>query len=106
MTTLENNRLIAEFMNLEILHGDTDYPYIDIYPDDKSGEERSLPMLEYYYSDWNEVMPVVEKCYEYGELDSIYRELIIETFTGIINIQSTYHAVIEYIKWYNKQLKN
>jgi hypothetical protein len=59
--------------------------------------------INQYKDSWDWLMPVVEKCFEYGELDNHFREQIIASFSGIIDIVDTYKAVVEFIKWYNKK---
>jgi len=54
MNTTENNKIIAEFMGYEILD-----EYCDPYP--KNIEVNSLPMLEFMFNSWDELMEVVEK---------------------------------------------
>ena len=73
----EENKLIAEFMGMT-----------------HQGNE------EYHYS-WDWLMPVVDKCFQYGELHNSYREQIIESLSGVIDIEDTYDAVVEFIKKYN-----
>jgi hypothetical protein len=84
---LEGNKLIAEFMGLPV------------------HEEyfRGIDACK-YHSDWNLLMPIVEKielfsCYV---IDSKTLSTIIECHYNS-KIKSTYQAVVEFIKWYNQQ---
>jgi len=87
MNHTENNKLIAEFMEYPNLGTEGDFSYLK------------------YHKEWNWLMPVVEKCYEYGELHNVHREGIIASLSGIIDINETYKAVVEFIKWYNNESK-
>jgi hypothetical protein len=93
---LEGNKLIAEFMGLPV------------------HEEyfRGIDACK-YHSDWNLLMPIVEKIESLGysfeiELFSCY-VIDSKTLSTIIEchynskIKSTYQAVVEFIKWYNQQ---
>lgn len=130
----ENNRIIAEFMGWSIhpKHGDK-------YLINKSKNRVNLPwysecnweasLREFnYHSDWNILMPVVEKIentkiknysistditdcktyisvYHYGEGGkwSILISNYNEKYKDFNKIQRTYQAVIEFINFYNKQ---
>ena len=90
----ENNKLIAEFMKEVILNG-VGHDF-DQFND-----------LKYHYS-WDWLMPVIKKCLnineeENDEWEKQY-ENIDDTFYQVEIIQ-TYQAVIEFIKWYNKEGK-
>lgn len=74
---MKDNKLIAEFMEVDGF--------------------LSLSKMEYHIS-WNWLMPVVDKCFQYGELHNSYREQIIESLSGVIDIEDTYKAVVEFIK--------
>jgi hypothetical protein len=58
-----------------------------------------------FYSDWNWLMPVVEKCFiGEGEINSASKEVIDSIYEGMcsVDIRQTYNAVVEYIQWRNK----
>jgi len=97
MTTTEGNKIIAEFMGYEKVHEDL-----------------------YYHSNWNLLMPVVEK------IETLDYEFLVNSqqigfgeymFAGEFNwlveinreeitlIQSIYDAVIQFIQWYNQNKK-
>jgi len=97
-----DNELIAEFLELEEISADIKLwiaqpvtePHV-AYPENK---------LLYDIS-WDWLMPVVSKCFDYGELDNEFRDQIIASLSGVIDIDDTYKAVLEFIKWYNQQTK-
>lgn len=118
---IEGNKIIAEFMGWEVSEkakslkkrgltiNTIPYGYFKIHPDD---------LL--YQSSWDWLMPVVEKIEKesfniFGEYEDVIingcscfvetrdREIsIIET----TKIEATYKAVVEFVKWYNKQKKD
>jgi len=94
MNIEENNKLIAEFM---------------------AGYEVETHHNQYHQS-WNELMPVVEKIntienyrfsvkihYCLSRVETDLLELISDE-QGNDTIEATYKAVVEFIKWYNKNL--
>lgn len=106
MNTLENNKLIAEFiggkMKVENYHG---INIIEI--DNKTFDLNGLK----YHSSWDWLMPVVEKIWSitnnrgslfYFEVNdelTIYGK---EESSMDSNKGNCYSAVVEFIKWYNK----
>jgi hypothetical protein len=84
-----NNELIAEFMGLN-----------------KTAYKDTPPIMSNlkYHTLWDWLMPVVENilnvCSESDNMESYYT--IVD---GIPNIEATYKAVVEFIKWYNQQAK-
>lgn len=96
----ENNRLIAEFMGayhedgqpdeiLVVPLGNDEY-FIDINDEDSPKFQTS----------WDWLMPVVEKIIE---LKDVYGQKRNEVRISLSpNINSTYQAVIEFIKWHNE----
>lgn len=98
MNTLENNKLIAEFMNLPTERFNSG---ILNYGFDEAWYE--LEELSYHES-WDWLMPVVEGCLK--EIPSTMKE---ELFTSdihdalwTINIDEVYKSVVTFIKWYNE----
>ena len=88
----ENNKLIAEFMELQFHKGEY---YRPLY---NSGDWIPENELEYYTS-WDWLMPVIEKitelCEEPQELDELKHALL------CVDIKSVYFIVVEFIKDYN-----
>jgi hypothetical protein len=107
-----NNILIAEFMGLEEIYT----PLLNIY--EISETETCLETDLAYHTDWNWLMPVVEKIEHIDSIDvniltngtRIYEwrsggKVIIDNSADISfsnKIEHTYHAVVEFIKWYNE----
>lgn len=117
MKTTEGNKLIAEFMGLKPQNSNDDryFDTPDRYYKYDVGEYRisntCSPENMQYHKSWDWLMPVVEKI-EQTKMASItihaknlahisfnYRTDIF--FNGSL-IENTYDAVIEFIKWYNK----
>lgn len=92
---IENNKLIAEFMEWKEYVNDRG---ILIY---KKGEDlKSISQLNYSTS-WDWLMPVVVKCFGVNvnnndDFSFKLNDALLET-----NIKTLYNAVIEFIKWYN-----
>ena len=106
---MKDNKLVGEFMGLHFHGANENSTIID-------GCEMSLDGLV-YDTDWNWLMSVVDKIESMG-----WRFLIVEDEVDIeshwdnpidksfgtycesgIKIKSTYRAVLEFIKWHNKQ---
>ena len=120
----ENGKLICEFLKLSIRDRraksnpvyyipfsnipQLDYSYHGCDP----GIEMDTDVLAsetLFHSDWNWIMKVVNKFKEVWseegfesmsrETDKLAQNIRIDT----LNIENTYEAVLEFIKWYNKQ---
>jgi hypothetical protein len=96
----ENNKIIADFMVREYEDNRIVFRTDEVTGQNPSG--KVWKEVDYHYN-WNSLMEVVEKCYEYGELGNDERQAIEESLIGIINIETTYEAVLEFIRWYNNQ---
>lgn len=115
MTTIETNRLIAQFMGLTwIEKGDYDFPTGHY----EKGEDWYGADFVNYNTSWDWLMPVVEKI----ENDTpIYINIcenccIIDTAEDLRNpkdeplirvdadtkLEATYRAILEFINWYKK----
>jgi len=97
---MTDNRLIAEFMDLEMEvsnKGIVEYYHIE-FDSGEWYEAEDLP-----YDEWNGLMPVVSKILTNENLIGYrLRENIMDSLPyGMI--KDTYDAVVEFIKWYNEQ---
>lgn len=122
--TVENNRLIAEFMGYKITGSDQDFTFFE-HPDGKGiiiqsdydfEKFNSHPMLEarsmIFHRDWNWLMEVIKEIADktgfqltLGEDYSYWNNQGENPFTidygGYNNINSVYEAVVDLIKWHN-----
>jgi len=101
METTENNRLIAEFMGFEWMREEDFLNYN--YPEGKDLKNVMIDVAaQKYQTSWDWLMPVVKKCLTKGDdtdyWDGIYNAL------STIDIKEVYEIVVEFIKWYNKNL--
>ena len=100
--SIDNNKLIAEFMGLEITGPGFSSGYS--YKEEYVHFEDVL-----YHKSWNWLMPVVEKIENLGYGVTIFRKgchidagvYISNEYNNAPKITQTYKAVIEFIKWYN-----
>ncbi len=90
----QNNKLIAEFMGMELGDDKT------MYYDDAENLHPPTPINELkFHTSWDWLMPVVETCYDNGadenEVGDITHALL------DCDIAHTYKAVVKFIKQYN-----
>ena len=81
MNTQENNKLIAEFMGVG-----------------KHYEAQSSNMFNQYHTDWNRLMPVVQKIEQ--DCEGVPQEMLNISLYSDIN--EVYKAVVKFINQYNK----
>ena len=88
MNTLENNKLIAEFMGLVVSNRE------DYHSSLHTNVDADLK----YHTSWDWLMPVVD------EIDHLQFEEVVEIETGLKmrSLSATYNAVVEFIKQQNK----
>ena len=109
MKTIENNKLIAEFMGLNLHQG--------VWIKSTLATERKICKEDAlkYHEDWNWLMEVVEKIESLGYRIEIVKHIcriyLSNKETIIISentpkIEAVYNAVVEFIKWYNNQNKD
>ena len=118
MKTIENNKIIAEFMNLNLYK--SFWYKSNIATEKQICKENNLK----FHSDWNWLMEVVEKIESLEIFDRMGRFNINtknfdENYTSFITdkdedfiqcegetkIKAVYNAVVEFIKWYNNKNK-
>ena len=94
---MENNKLIAEFMELE--YSPEDKRWDDWF--DKDGNRITfgvrIPLL--YHTSWDWLMPVIDKCYQ----EHMSKHIADAVMT--CNIDEAYQVVVEFIKEYNEYKK-
>jgi hypothetical protein len=81
----ENNKLIAEFMQPSF-NGFGTYDF--------DGQLLTTKELK-FHSDWNWLMPVIDKCYQ----EHMSKHIADAVMT--CDKDKAYQAVVEFIKWYN-----
>tara|TARA_R110002012_G_scaffold90861_3_gene221814 strand:- start:1122 stop:1445 length:324 start_codon:yes stop_codon:yes gene_type:complete len=104
METMEDNRLIAEFMGLTNHHDDSS---IMVAKTPQGNEVVPIDSLKYHAS-WDWLMPVVQKIESLGYVFTIqggkaeYSEMISKPkiFIAKSKMSSTYKAVVQFIKEY------
>ena len=127
MDIKESNKLIAEFMEIELFN----HSLFGLMSNEEEhvGEEGQPMPLSYHFS-WDWLMPVVETIQSLNETNESFGALIdistthikISTSIGSKNfnyvdskpqkdwkpfdIKRVYKAVVEFIKWYNNQKEN
>ena len=98
----QNNKLIAEFMELETPDG-VFYEYLT--KDGNRSKPTHFMLLEYHLS-WDWLMPVVQKIgneYYNTPFDETYSKLT-EQYENIWTLEDTYNAVVEFIKDQNTEV--
>jgi len=93
MNTQENNKLIAEFMEVERTYNPSTEKVLSYALKD---DVQCLPHELQYHKDWNWLMPVVDKCYQ----EHMSKHIADAVMT--CNRSEVYQAVVEFIKEYNK----
>ena len=95
MKTTENNKLIAEFMELE---ASPKYNPKEYYIKEYNSGEWYLPEEMQYHTSWDWLMPVVDKIEQVHE--GVPKQLI--NLSLFSTRQEIYQAVVEFIKEFNK----
>jgi len=102
MNTTENNKLIAKFLGVK-------KDDLGFYEFSKFGRMTVSGRFETeffdtqlkFHSDWNWLMEAVEKIIN---LKDVYAQEKQKVFNSIVpNIETTYNACVEFIKWFNQQ---
>ena len=97
---MNDNKLIAEFMGIPS-YKQGRYLMFE-YADNNHRTEQDLA----YHTSWDWLMPVVQKCYEteiivQPAVEGGCSGLITFPLIGLPYMESTYNAVVEFIKEYN-----
>jgi hypothetical protein len=94
---MDNNKLIAEFMGRGgTFNHDKTMICTGIYPD-------TMTLMK-YHTEWNWLMPVVEKIFALSVADENI-ELFYDVQTHIPDKTATYNAVVEFIQEHNESNK-
>ena len=88
---LENNELIAEFMDITIGNYTTE--------EEEAPTQYHINDILFHYS-WDWLMPVVEKCMKTGDNPNRFNDIFNALST--VDIEEVYKAVIYFIEWYNE----
>lgn len=104
---MKDNELIAEFMGIPQMN---DYKGV-MWDIERTGEQiySVRPDELRYHSSWDWLMPVVQKIYalydefNFTTIDQENRFLNVLDLYVRYPISTTYHAVVEFIKWHNQQ---
>lgn len=99
---VKNNKMIVEFMDMSIDFDSKNQPYLAkvVQPYVKYCKGQPIRPWETDFDvSWDWLMPVIKKCEETGadEYEGISVAL------DSLDIDSTYSAVVEFIKWYNSK---
>ena len=84
---MKNNKLIAEFMELEVEDG--------LYYYTTSMDDYKTDTL-YFDSSWDWLMPVAQKIYDEGSFDNEL-VLLIRDSVAELNLKNTYESIIDYL---------
>ena len=110
----ENNKLLAEFLEIKVLKDVNEYTGKEYYYYNNF-ELKDFEALPDYNSDWNELMKVVEKIesknYEViigGKNQAIIQDIYFAGENGIITerleatkIKTVFEACVDFVNWYN-----
>ena len=117
MNTLENNKLIAEFLSIR-MHPCETIEKLKFLPMEERGLYNGYFIEDLkYHEDWNWLMRVVEKIENLSKEGETYMFSITKFSTRVTykgsrivdlpidntKIEAVYNACVEFIKWYNKQ---
>ena len=108
MKTLENNKLIAEFLNLT-----SQVIFEQVFTVSENGKTKFYKKDELeFHTDWNWLMQVVEKiesenivCFKIQGNNCYCEGNFKYGITAPSKINAVYTVCVEFIKWYNNQNK-
>lgn len=98
---IQNNKLIAEFMGLSTITFDESMYVLKWQNNLIQKKDDSIFKFD---SDWNWLMPVVERILSLKNVYAQERQKVFKSITP--DIKETYEACVEFIKWYNKNENN
>ena len=90
---MKENKLIAEFMGLEL----TTDGISDLYYTEELNKPRRLKHIEEYHTSWDWLKPVVDEIEQVNE--GVPEQMLHVSLYSTID--EVYEAVVEFIKWYN-----
>ena len=93
---MNNNKIIAEFMGVERTYNPSTKKVLSYAVND---DVQCLPHELQYHTEWNWLMPVVEKIFALAVADENI-ELFYDVQTHIPDKTATYNAVVEFIQEY------
>jgi hypothetical protein len=95
---MKDNKIIAEFMGMELGDDKT------MYYDDAENLHPPTPINELkYHTSWDWLMPVVLKCFDTQQPEEGQHYFINESLLTM-KIEVVYDRVVEFIKEYNKRI--
>lgn len=98
----KGNKIIAEFMGAKWhehpINKDESEFIFPISPDPSSTFKQRINLR--YHSEWNWLMPVVKKCLTVGDNSDMWD--ILFNALSMVEIDSLFGAVVDFIKWYNE----
>jgi hypothetical protein len=102
MNTTESNKLLAEFLGMELTTDGISQLYYT--------EDRSLRQIPKFHTDWNWLMQVVDKIFSTDLYYDEYIDYNASMFTNgqielSASIKHVYDQCVEFVKWYNEQKK-
>jgi hypothetical protein len=102
---IENNKLIAEFMNLPLVPcniGTENGIVTEGYLTPHIGVPSTLDGMQYKYK-WDWIMPVVQKISQIEGVYDIEEFLLIRDELATATIELVYQEVVNFIKYWNDQ---
>jgi hypothetical protein len=109
METTENNKLIAEFMGWKEQTDSTERWFGSFREPNGILHKNTAKEPLLFHTSWDWLMPVTTKAFNKAckmDLDGVigadnHRQAIMDAHT-MFDKESVYKAVVEFIKWYNK----
>jgi len=112
MNTTENNRLLAEFVGWELKHNPNISQKTWNNKEEGYCRDKDSTFIE-YSNNWNLLMKVVEKifgeeCFKPLAGEGMYYLLRINIEKALkkAKIEAVYNACLEFVKWYNENVKS